>query len=173
MSQRNFLARVAGGYKQLAAIISSAGAGDAFKIAATGSDGKFDMSLMPNGLGAATNIATASEGLAAGNFVNYHNNAGAFSCRLADNSNGRRADGFVAAAVTSGQPATVYPLDGINAHLTGLTIGSVYYLGTAGGVIASPLDEAAEVGTNKLSQRLGVAKSATEIITEDDPVVIL
>lgn len=48
MSQRNFVARIGGAYKQLAALILSAGASDAYKIAATGADGRWDYSLMPD-----------------------------------------------------------------------------------------------------------------------------
>lgn len=172
MSQ-GFLARVAGKTKQLLAVIISAGAADAGKIAGLGDDGRFHLSVMPVGIGAQTTQAVASEALGAGKYVQYHNNAGVFSVRLADNSNGRQADGFVLAAVASAATATVYPLDGTNAQQTGLTIGSRYWLGTAGGVTDTPLDEANVANANKISQSLGVAKSATELVTDDDGYVVL
>ena len=170
---QGFLARVAGKTKQLLAVIVSVGAGDAGKIVGLGSDGRLDASVMPVGIGADTTQAVASEALGAGKYVQYHNNAGVFSARLADNSNGRQADGFVLAAVASAATATVYPLDGTNAQQTGLTIGSRYWLGTAGGVTDTPLDETDVANANKISQYLGVAKSATELVTDDDGYVVL
>ena len=56
---------------------------------------------------------------------------------------------------------------------TGLTIGARYWLGTAGGVTATPLDETSAANANKISQYLGVAKSATELVTDDDGYVVL
>ena len=173
MPTQGFLARIAGKTKQLFGIDVSAGAVDAGKIAALGPDGRWDMSMMPVGLGANTTQAKASEAIDAGKFINYWNNAGVFSMRLADNSNGRQADGYVTSAVASGAVGTGYPLDSTNANLTGLTIGARYWLGTAGGVIAVPLDEADAAHVNKVSQLLGVAKSATELVTTDDGYVIL
>lgn len=170
---QGFLARVAGRTKQLFAIDESAGAGDAGKIPALGSDGRFDMSMMPNGLGADTHVIPASEALSAGNFVNIWTDSGAVKVRLADNSNGRQADGFVLDAVSSSANATVYPLDGTNSELTGLTPGAAYWLGTAGGVTTTPLDETDVANANKISQYLGKAKSATELITADDGYVVL
>ena len=67
----------------------------------------------------------------------------------------------------------MYPLDGTNAQLTGLTIGTRYWLGTAGAVTDTPLDETDTGNANKISQYLGVAKSATELVTDDDGYVVL
>lgn len=92
---------------------------------------------------------------------------------MADNSNGRAADGYVLDAVLLAADATVYPLDGTNSELTSLTPGSEYFLGVAGGVTLTPLDETDVANANKVSQYLGKAKSATELITSDDGYVIL
>lgn len=173
MATQGFLARVAGKTKQIFAIATSAGAADAGKIPALDSTGRIDTSMMPLGLGANTTQATASEAIGAGKFINYWDNAGVFSMRLADNSNGRQADGYVTAAVTSGAVGTGYPLDGTNAQLTGLTVGTRYWLGTAGGVTPTPLDEADAGNANKISQYLGVAKSTTELVTDDQGHVVL
>lgn len=170
---QGFLARVAGRTKQIFGLVVSAGAADAGKIPALDDTGRLDMSVMPNGIGANTTQATASEAIGAGKFVNFHDNGGTFSVRLADNSNGRQADGYVTEAVASAAMATVYPLDGVNALLTGLVSGSRYWLGTAGGVIPTPLDETDVANANKVSQYLGVAKSATELITDDLGYVVL
>lgn len=173
MATQGFLARVAGKTKQIFAIATSAGAADAGKIPALDSAGRIDTSMMPVGIGANTTQATASEAIGAGKFINYWDNAGVFSMRLADNSNGRQADGYVTAAVASGAVGTGYPLDGTNAQLTGLTVGTRYWLGTAGGVTPTPLDEADAGNANKISQYLGVAKSTTELVTDDQGHVVL
>ena len=168
-----FLARVAGRTRQIFATVLSAGVTDAGKIPALGADGRLDESLLPLGLGADTNQAVATEARGAGKFVNFHDNAGTFSVRLADNSNGRQADGFVIEAFDEAATATVYPLDGTNAELSGLTVAGRYFLGTAGAVTATPLDETDVLNVGKISQYLGVAKSATELVTEDDSYVVL
>lgn len=170
---QGFLARVAGKTKQIFAIITSAGAADSGKIPALGADGRLHSSMMPLGIGASTVQATASEAIGAGKFINFFDDSGTFSMRLADNSNGRQADGYVIEAVSSAAVGTAYPLDGTNAELTGLTVGARYYLGTAGGVTNTPLDETDAGNVNKVSQYLGIAKSTTELVTEDSSPVIL
>lgn len=170
---QGFLVRVAGRTKQFFAIAVSAGAADAGKIPALDTAGRLSSSMMPAGIGANTNQATATEALDAGSFVEMYANAGTFSVRLADNSNGRPANGMVLTAVASDGPATVYPIDGVNSALSGLTVGADYWLGTAGTVISTPLDETNPSNANKISQYLGRAKSATELITEDDGWVTL
>lgn len=171
MAQK-FLARVSGQTRQVEANQTSAGAADAGKIPALDAAGKLDSSLMPNGVGANTQILPISETLSNGSFVNIWSDSGTAKVRLADNSNGREADGYVLTGASSGN-ATVYPLDGVNSSLSGLTPGAKYYLGTAGGVTATPLDETSAGNANKVSQYLGKAKSATELITTDDPAVVL
>lgn len=173
MATQKFLALVSGIYSQIAGLVASAGAADAGKLVATGPDGRLDGTVMPLGIGANTTQAVASEAIGAGKFVNFHANAGEMNVRLADNSNGRYADGFVKDAVASAGTATVYPLDSTNAALTGLTPGSRYWLGTAGGVTETPLDETDAANANKVSQYLGVAKSATELVTDDRGFVVL
>lgn len=170
---QGFLARVAGKTKQVFSILTSAGAGDSGKIPALGASGRLDESFMPLGIAAATNQAVATETLGAGKFVNFFNNIGVFSARLADNSNGRPAHGFVKEAFASAATATVYPLDGVNAGVTGLTIGAEYWLGTAGGFIGTALDPADVANVNKVCQHLGIAKSATELVTDDQGYVTL
>ncbi|MNM46281.1 hypothetical protein D3C81_572180 [compost metagenome] len=168
-----FLIRDAGQTKQKQGTQVSAGAANAGDIVALDETGRLDPSVMPPGFGADTISVPASEALVAGDFVNLHANAGAMNARKADNSNGRQADGFVTAAVSSAATATVYPLDAANTGVSGLTPGSRYYLGTAGGVISSPLDAVAQVGTGKIDQYLGIARTATELVTTDDGYVVL
>lgn len=170
---QGFLARVAGKTKQLFGLATSAGAADAGKIVATGPDGRLDLSLMPVGIGSNSTSCPASEALGAGKFVNFHANAGALNVRLADNSNGRQADGFVKDAVASNGTAVVSPLDSTNSGLTGLSPGARYWLGTAGGVITAALDPADVANAGKVCQELGTAKSATELVTDDLGHVVL
>lgn len=170
---QGFLARVAGHTKQILGIDSSAGAADAGKIVATDSTGRINLNMMPVGIGANTTQVPASEALTAGKFVNFWQDTNVLKVRLADNSNARQADGYVSAAVASGATATVFPLDTTNAAMTGLTPGGRYWLGTAGGVIAAPLDATDAANANKVCQELGTAKSATELFTDDQGYVIL
>ena len=168
---QGFIAVVSGKLKQVFAIVTSAGAGDSGKIPALDASGKLDASFLPTGVGSNTVVATASEALAAGDFVNLYNNTGALGARKADNSNNREAWGYVTAAVSSSGSATVYRLNTVNASRTGLTAGSEYWLGTAGGVINTPLDPVTDAG--KTSQYLGIAKSTTELATVEFPPVQL
>lgn len=151
-------------------ITTSAGAGDAGKAIALDSTGKLDTSLMPIGIGADTTTAMASENLAAGDFVNLWNDAGTLKARKADASTtGKEAHGFVLTAVTSGNNATVYR-DGTNTQLTGLTIGSRYYLSaaTAGRIVTT-----APSATGNIVQVIGKADSATRInFTYSDYIVL-
>ena len=171
MAAQGFLARVAGRTKQLFGLQVSTGAADAGKIPALNDDGVLDITLLPAGVGSNTVTATASESLAAGDFVNLWSDAGVLKVRKADNSNNRRADGYVKVVVSSAASATVYRLNTINANRSGLTPGAEYWLGTAGGVISSPLDPV--TGTGKTDQYLGIAKSTTELVTvEYEPVLL-
>lgn len=170
---QSFLARVNGRLKQIAAIVTSAGAGDAGKIPALDSSGKLDNSVLPSGIGANQVVVPASEALSAGNYVQLFSDSGTLKARKADNSNGRPAWGYVEAAVASAANATVKRLNTVNANHTGLTAGGEYWLGTAGGVIATPLDATDAANANKVCQYLGVAKSATELVTVEEAPVLL
>ncbi|MDR3352773.1 MAG: hypothetical protein LBO00_07235 [Zoogloeaceae bacterium] len=143
--------------------VESLGAASAGKIPALDDTGRHHVSTMPVGFGADVYTATASEALSAGDFVNSFSDSGVFSVRKADNSNGRPAHGFVLTAYTAATTATVQLLGETNTALTGLTIGATYHLGTAGGVIDTPLSND---DTGKIGQVLGFATSATELITQ-------
>jgi hypothetical protein len=153
--------------------VVSGGAANAGDIPAGDSSGRLDKSWMPVGVGADTFTAVASETLSAGDFVNTFSNSGVFSARKADNSNGRAAHGFVLAAASATQTATIYNLGEANTSLSSLAIGTQYFLGVAGGVIATPLDKDDPDNAGFLSQRLGFARSATELLTVQAPPVKL
>lgn len=159
----NYLALVLGKIKEIAGISTSAGAADAGKVAVLGSDGRWDNSLMPIGIGSATKIIVAFEALAAGDFVNVFLDAGTIKVRKADaNSNAKMAHGYVQAAVASAGNATVYYGD-LNTAQTGLTQGSVHYLSAA---TPGKATTTLPTGTGKIIQQLGVATSATELLVE-------
>lgn len=143
---------------ELEAIQTSAGAGDAGKIAALDSAGRFASNMMPVGIAPETASAVASEDIDAGNFVNLWLTGGVLKMRKADNSNAREADGFVLAAVATAATGTVYT-EGSNTAVSGLTIASRYFLGTGGGVTTTP-----PTAAGSIVQELGKAKAATELV---------
>ena len=151
----------------LNAAASSAGVGDAAKIVQLDGTGRIDSTMMPVGIGADTATITASENLAAGDFVNIHNSTGAKVRKADATTAGKEAHGFVLGAVTSGNPATVY-FEGTNTGITGATPGVVYLHTTAGGFTAT-----APSGAGNAVQRVGVAVSATAINFEPHPPIIL
>lgn len=122
--------------------------------------GRIDVSAMPVGVGPDTKTIQASEALAAGDFVNIHNSGGA-RVRKADAATGKRADGFVLAAVASGANATVY-LEGTNTQVSGKTPGALQFISATPGTTT----ETAPTTSTHIVQVLGVALSATEISFE-------
>lgn len=99
---------------------------------------------------------TASEDLAAGNLVNVWNSSGAKVRKADATTAGKEAHGFVKAAVTSGQPATVYFEGTVTRPV--LTPGPYFLSTTAGGVTAT-----APSASGNVVQPIGVATSTTEI----------
>jgi len=161
MTAQKFIALNNGAYTEKSATVVSSGAGNAGDIPALNDSGRLDESVMPTNIGSDTKTGTASEALAAGDFVNFWNNSGTVGIRKADatgTGEGKRAHGFVKAGVSSGATATVY-LTGINPQLTGLTPGTTYYLSTtAGGITAT-----APAASGNIVQEVGCSLSATEI----------
>jgi hypothetical protein len=144
------------------AIAQSAGVGDAGKLIITDATGKLDSSFMPTGAYMPVQTITATETLAAGDFVNVYNSTGE-KCRLADATDASKpAHGFVLAAVDANDPAEVYLFNGINNVLSGLTPGARYYLcdSPAVGYTATPIAET----TGYIHQYLGIAISTTELL---------
>lgn len=165
----SYLGIVNGLKKMIAAITTSAGAGDAGKIIATDTNGKIDNSFMPTGIGADTVSILTSEDIAAGKQVNIYDNTGTANARLADaTTTGKHSHGFVLASTTSGQNATIYS-EGNNDQVTGQTPGDVYLSTTQGEVISDP---STLVGGNIL-QKVGVATSATNINQESGDIIEL
>lgn len=129
--------------------------------------GKLNVNMMPTGIGPDTAVIQASENLAAGDFVNIHNSGGARARKADATTSGKEAHGFVLAAVTSGQNATVY-FEGTNDQVTGQTPGPVFLATTAGA--ATPT---APSGAGNVTQRIGIAVSTTAINFErGEPIVL-
>lgn len=163
-----YLSNSAGAIAEVQPVTTSAGAADATKLAQLDGAGRFDNSVLPVGIGADTNPVQASEALAAGDFVNVHDVAGAFRCRKADATvSGKQADGFVLAAVASGANATIYS-EGPNTAVTAQTPGQKFLATTAGTATAT-----APSGAGNVVQRIGVAMSATVINFEPQPPILL
>ena len=167
MAGDKYIYNNAGTYSEKAAVQSSGGIGDAGKVAALDSTGKFDTSMMPTGIGADTAAITAAENLAAGDLVNVWNSTGAKVRKADATTGGKEAHGFVLSAVTSGNPATVY-FEGSNTGVTGLTPG-VQFLQTAAGTAGVT----APSGSGNVVQRVGFATSATVLnFQSNDPLVL-
>lgn len=167
MAAKKFLRLVAGAFTEIAATVTSSGSGNDGDLVALDSSGRLDNSVMPVGIGADTKSITASEALAAGDWVNVWNSTGAKVRKADATTAGKEAHGFVLAAVSSGASALVY-FEGTNTQVTGQTPGPVFLqttAGTGGATIPS--------GSGNVVQNLGVAVSATEVNFERGTPVTL
>ena len=156
------------GIKEYTPITTTTGASDAGKLIASGPDGKLAAEFLPDGIGADIKVVVASEALTAGDFVNLWNDSGTIKARKADASQGftKFADGYVKANVASAANAPVY-FDGTNT-LTGLTVGSKYYLSATAGTVTTTIPTT----TGHIYQYLGKAISTTELSVEiQEPIL--
>ena len=167
MAAKKFLRLVNGVLTEIFGVQTSAGAGNAGDLVSLDDSGRIDNSMMPVGIGADTSTISASETLAAGDWVNVWNNSGAKVRKADATTAGKEAHGFVLSAVTSGSPATVY-FEGTNTQVTGQTPGPVY-LQTTAGAGGSTVPSA---GGNVV-QQIGVAVSATAVNFERGVTVTL
>lgn len=168
MAAKKLLRLIGGIITEVFGVQTSAGAGNAGDIVALDDTGRIDNSMMPIGIGADTAVINASEGLAAGDWVNVWNDASTAKVRKADATTaGKEANGFVLAAVTSGNPATVY-FEGTNTQVTGQTPGPVYLQTTAGAGGAT-----IPSASGNVVQQIGVAVSATAVNFERGTPVTL
>lgn len=152
------------------ATTQSTGVAEAGDIVALDDGGKLDPSLLPAGVGPDVKIAEASEALVSGDYVNFWNDGGTVKVRKADNSNGREAHGYVLAPFAITEMAQVF-FEGANTAASTALPGQRAYLGTAGGVITTPLDPATETG--KIHQLLGSYVDTDEINTDIDDCIVL
>ena len=167
MAAKKFLRLVNGVLTEIFGVQTSAGAGNAGDLVSLDDTGRIDNSMMPVGIGADTYTITASETLAAGDWVNVWNDSGAKVRKADATTAGKEAHGFVLAAVTSGTPATVY-FEGTNTQVSGQTPGAVYLqttAGTGGATIPG--------ASGNVVQQIGVAVSATAVNFERSAPVTL
>ena len=156
MAANKYVSQVGGKLKEVYASVTST----ANAIVAADSTGRIDATMMPVGIGAEIVIAVASEAMSAGAFVNLYSNAGTLNARNADcTTNGKKAHGFVIAAVASGGSASVYTVSQVNTQLTGLVAGTDYFLSTIGSITAT-----APSTTGNLVQQVGVAATTTSLV---------
>ncbi|AWY09386.1 hypothetical protein vBRpoPV13_29 [Ruegeria phage vB_RpoP-V13] len=147
----------AGGFAEVEAV-AVGGAGNANKIPALDLSGRLDSTMMPTGIGAETSALEAFGALAAGDFVNVFNDGGVMKVRKADASSAvAPANGFVLAAYTAGQTATVY-WGGLNGTLTGLTPGK-HFLSTTPGAS----NHVAPSASGNIVQDIGWAVNSTTV----------
>ena len=119
--------------------------------------GKWDISLMPDGVGAEVTVKVAAETLAAGNFCNIYS-AG---IRKADaTTNAKNAHGFCSVGFAAAATATIYGISNKNKSLAGLTQGADYWLSTTPGGVTPTAPNAA----GNWVQQLGVAESNTDLV---------
>lgn len=170
MAGNRYLTLVAGVRTWIAALVVSAGSGSAGSLVALDASGKLDSTVMPSGIGASTRSCVASAAITAGMWVNLYSNAGVLNARPADNTAaGQEANAFATASVSSAATGT-FTLSGVNGNCTGLTIGSIYYLGTVG---ASVVGASLPSTSGNVIQPIGKALSATEMeFVPDYPVTI-
>lgn len=167
MAAKKFLRLVNGVLTEIFGVQTSAGAGNAGDLVSLDDSGRIDNSMMPVGIGADTSTISASETLAAGDWVNVWNNSGAKVRKADATTAGKEAHGFVLAAVTSGNPATVY-FEGTNTQVSGQTPGPVFLKTTAG--VGGPTVPSA---SGNVVQQIGVAVSATAVNFEPGVPVTL
>ena len=168
MAAKKLLRLIGGVITEVFGVQTSAGAANAGDLVALDDTGRIDNSMMPVGIGADTATITASETLAAGDWVNVWNDASTAKVRKADATTaGKEVHGFVLSAVTGGNPATVY-FEGTNTQVTGQTPGPVY-LQTTAGMGGATIPSA----SGNVVQQVGVAVSATAVNFERGTAVVL
>jgi hypothetical protein len=170
MAAKRFVALVAGRLKQLAGVVTSAGATNDGDLVALDAAGKLDASVLPAGIGQNTVAAAASEALAANDLVNLYDNGGTIGVRKADaTAEGKECNGFVKAAVANAASATVYLSGNIITGLSGLTPGARQYTATTAGART----ETPPAAAGNVVQMVGYAASATTVIFEpEEPVTV-
>ena len=100
-----------------------------------------------------TAVATASEDIGFGKFVNFYNNAGALTARVADSTAGKPAHAFCLTQDLVAGDSAEFICMGLHPGFTGLTPGTRYFLATGGLVTTSP------PALPRIQQALGVALS--------------
>jgi hypothetical protein len=148
--------------QELTPNITSAGAADAGKIPALNASGVLDSTLLPPGIGSASQVFPTSEALAAGALVNIFDSTGTPTARNANATDATKpGQGFVLAATTSPANATVYFPGQLVSGVSGLTTGAAVYLSAA---ISGAVTPTAPSTAGNLIQNVGSALSPTSFV---------
>lgn len=148
--------------KELTPNTTSAGSADAGKIPALNASGVIDSTLLPPGIGSASQTFPTSEALAAGALVNVYDATGTPTARNANATDATKpAQGFVLAATTSPADATVYFPGQVVTGVSGLTTGAAVYLSASTSGAVTPTAPSA---AGNLIQQVGSALSATSFL---------
>ncbi len=148
--------------KELEPNVTSAGAADAGKLIALNPSGVLDSTLLPPGIGEASQTFPTSEALAAGALVNIFDAAGTPTARNANATDATKpAQGFVLAATTSPANATVYFPGQVVSGVAGLTTGAAVYLSAA---TSGAVTNTAPAAAGNLIQQVGSALSPTSFV---------
>lgn len=146
------------------------GAESANKVPELDASGVFDASMMPSGIGSDTSVVSASENLAQNDLVNIWNSSSTIKARKADaGTNKYEVHGYVKAAVTSGNNATVYRDGDCSGTFVAADAGKLVFASdTAGGHTLTPV-----TGSGKLHQVVGHVVSLTAFDFEVEPPIEL
>lgn len=168
---KTLLRRVAGKLVEIVGVVVSMGGANAYDIPALDGTGKFDVSLLPVGVGPDVSILPASEAIGDSKWVNIWVDTAdsILKVRLADNSNSREANGWAKVGGALGANIVIYH-DAPNDGVTGCTPATRQYLGTLGGQTETPPEYAAGA---RISQFLGKSVNASYIDTEIEDFITL
>lgn len=156
-----------GSFLEVQPVNVSAGAGDATKLAQLDTNGKWDITMMPSGIGADTQSIITSEAIANGDFVNIYNNAGTRTCRKAlATDNTKPANGFVLVGVGVGVSAIVY-VRGLNSAVvlgtfTAADIGKKVFLSAS---LAGAVTSTIPAATSNIAQVVGTVDAVGATVT--------
>ena len=140
--------------------ITSSGAASAGQIIALNAAGALDATMLPSGVGATAVTAAATAAISAGMAINVYSNAGVLSVRPADNTAvGSEANGYAPSAIASGASGTVNLGEGLINGLSGIVVGTNYFLGTVGAFTAT-----VPATAGNLIQYCGKGMSTTELL---------
>lgn len=170
MANAKYIKHVDGRLAEEYAVSISTGVANAGAIPALGTDGRFDLSVMPTGMTPDVLVAIASDNLSAGMFVSVWDNAGVPNIRRADNSVvGKESDGFVLTAVTAGESVMMY-FEGRNTALADLIPGKRYYISA---VNPGMITDTPPASPGNVVQFVGKAISTTALAFEATDGIIL
>ena len=166
MAGNKYVSLIGGTLQQTAANQSSAGSGDAGKLVALNASGLIDSTMLPEAI---STTVTASENLATGALVNIWNSSGTLKVRNANASTPLQCDGFAPIAISSAGSGQVTLNGGVITGLTGLTLGTRYYVDniTPGGVTSTPVSTGGYI-----NQYAGIALSTTSLAFQIGTVCI-